>query len=717
MFFAVRLLSGCNWLAKFWFVGHAFCAGHILGEGGFFLVKAGFADYGARMEHEQQIPTPAHVPEILSPAGDTASALAAFAAGADAVYLGLKHFSARMAADNFSTLELSRLVDLAHSEGRRVYVALNTLLKPGDLSAAGRLIKRVCLGAAPDALIVQDLGALDLARQTGFTGGLFLSTLANVTHPLAVQAAHRAGATRVILPREISLDEIRMLDETRPEGLGFELFTHGALCWSVSGRCWWSSYMGGKSGLRGQCVQPCRRVYTQKGKEGRFFSCLDLSLDVLTKTLLPLRGVVSWKLEGRKKGPHYVYYVTTAYRMLRDHGHDPAAKKEALAVLDMALGRPPTRSHFLPQKSAQPTTPDGQTSSGLLAGKVTRDAEGRYIVKPRFELLPRDYLRIGVEDENWHATLPVTRRIPPGGTLTLNLPRHKSPKNGTPVLLIDRREPELTNLLIEWDRRLAKAKERPEVAVDFAYKPPRAVRPEKRLDIALRGSIPKGREAKSGIRPGAVQGLWLSPKAMDSISRTLFARMSWWLPPVIWPDEEESWVRMVHGALRNGARHFVCNEPWQTTLFPHLQDVALTAGPFCNTANAAAIHVLRDMGFKAAFVSPELGGDALLSLPNQSALPLGVVIQGYWPMGIGRHAITPLKLEEPFSSPKGETFWARRYGQNSWIYPAWPLDLTAHRPALEKAGYSMFATLAEWPPQSIGEVKRTSVFNWDVGMI
>ncbi len=657
-----------------------------------------------------------HRPEILSPAGDTASALAAFAAGADAIYLGLKHFSARMAADNFSTLELSRLVDLAHSEGRKVYVALNTLLKPGDLDAAGRLIKRVCLGAAPDALIIQDLGAVELARQTGFTGELFFSTLANVTHPSAVLAAAKAGANRVILPRELSIDELKIMDAARPEGMGFEFFVHGALCYCVSGRCWWSSYMGGKSGLRGRCVQPCRRMYTQKGKQGRFFSCLDLSLDVLVKTLMTLPGIVSWKIEGRKKGPHYVYYATTAYRMLRDHGDDPQLRKEALEILDMALGRPVTRARFLPQKDANPTAVDGQTSSGLLCGKVTRDKEGRFILKPRFELIARDYLRIGVEDEPWHATMPVTRPVPKGGTLTLGLPRHKTPKNNTPVFLIDRREPELTSLLLEWDKRLQAAKARPDAEVAYAWKGGPAAKAQRPLDIVLRGSLPKGRDGKSGIKPGTVQGLWLSPRALESVSRTLFARISWWLPPVIWPDEEEAWQRMVQATVRGGARHFVCNEPWQASLFDPADKAALSAGPFCNTSNAAALTVLQRMGFSAAFVSPELGGDEILALPRQSPLPLGIVLSGYWPMGITRHSVAPLKPEEAFQSPKGEEFWARRYGQNTWIYPAWPLDITAQRAALEKAGYAMFATFAEWPPQSV-EKKRSSPFNWDLGML
>ena len=233
-------------------------------------------------------------PEILAPAGSRESFMAGLAAGADAVYLGLKSFSARLQADNFSPSELASLVDMAHSEGRRVYVAMNTVLKPEELSYAGSLLKVMATRVKPDALIVQDLGALDLARQAGFEGELHLSTLANVTHPAALKAAASLGAKRVILPRELSIDEIKALSDACPPGLELELFVHGALCFCVSGRCYWSSYMGGKSSLRGQCVQPCRRIYKQRSKENSFFSCLDLSLDLLAKTLLPVQKLVSW---------------------------------------------------------------------------------------------------------------------------------------------------------------------------------------------------------------------------------------------------------------------------------------------------------------------------------------------------------------------------------------------------------------------------------------
>ena len=364
-------------------------------------------------------------PEILAPAGDTQSFLAAMAAGADAVYLGLKHFSARMQADNFGSAELSRMVELANENGRRIYVAFNTLVKPDDVPAAGRLIARLARDVKPHGLIIQDPGVLALARQAGYEGGLFLSTLANLTHPASLLAAKELGADRVILPRELSIDEVKQISAACPEGLDLEMFIHGALCWCVSGRCYWSSYMGGKSGLRGRCVQPCRRVYKQRNHSGRFFSCLDLSLDVLAKTITDIPHLSCWKIEGRKKGPHYVYHVVTAYKMLRDNPDDPQARKDAEKILEMALGRPSTRARFLPQRTSEPTSPDSQTSSGRLVGKIQTDAEGRPFFKPHIELISYDYLRVGYEDENWHSTLPVTRRTPKAGTFTLRLPRRR----------------------------------------------------------------------------------------------------------------------------------------------------------------------------------------------------------------------------------------------------------------------------------------------------
>ena len=670
------------------------------------------APYYRYLEPYKHMNTP--LPEILAPAGDMPSFLAALAAGADAVYVGLKHFSARMQAENFSMTELSRMVELAEKHKRRVYVAFNTLVKPQDISAAGNLMARLARDAKPHAIILQEPGLIELARQAGYAGECHLSTLANITHPAALRAAQQLGANRVILPRELSIDEVKSVAEQCPDGLSLEVFVHGALCFVVSGRCYWSSYMGGKSGLRGRCVQPCRRVYSQNKREGRFFSSLDLSLDVLVRTLAPIPAIRSWKIEGRKKGPHYVYHAVSGYKMLRDNGHDPKARKDAEEILEMALGRPATHANFLPQREGRLTEPEGQTSSGKLVGKIRTDENGMPFIKPHQELLPKDYLRVGYEDERWHTALPVTRRVPKAGVLTLKLARHKIPKAGTPVFLIDRREPELMRLIGLWKKDLDSCPGKASTAVDFQPLMPPVAKTVSRPDILLRSSIPTGMETRS--KKQSTLALWLTAKALHDVSRTVSSRMSWWLPPVIWPNEEEAWQRHVKEAHRSGIRSFVCNAPWQSALFAGLE-ADLVAGPFCNAANAMTLNAFAKLGFKAAFVSPELSREELLLLPKQSPLPLGMVIAGFWPMGIARHEPHGLRHNEVFTSPKRESFWMRKYGQNTWIYPSWPMNLTMHRQELKAAGYGFFAIMDEHPPKGVGETERPGLFNWNTDLL
>jgi putative protease len=472
-------------------------------------------------------------------------------------------------------------------------------------------------------------------------------------------------------------------------------------------------------------VQPCRRVYRQKGREGRFFASQDLSLDSLARRLLSLPRLRAWKIEGRKKGPHYVYYVTTAYRLLRDAGQDRASVGQALEILDMALGRPGERTFFLrkfPEQSASSAAGKNvQTGSGLFIGSVGPPGAGGHAFQPRIPLLPRDFLRIGHEDEPWHCTLSVPGRVPDGGILRLRLPRGKHPQADTPVFLIDRQAPELLALLKEWEKNLASSTSSGNgveedvtslCAVPPVPAPPSGSRPR---DLKLRASLPHGREA--GTPGGATLGLWLSPKAVREVSRTLYSRISWWLPPVIWPEEEALLSRLIAGICRDGARHLVCNAPWQIAFFPNPANMVLTAGPFCNIANTAALEVLRRAGFAGAVISPELGEADILSLPALSPLPLGIVISGFWPVGISRRAAHPVSPRDPFSSPRNEAFWLRRYGPHTWIYPAWPLDLTAHRPALERAGYALFITMPDTPPGTLAQPPRPGEFNWRGGVL
>ncbi len=642
-------------------------------------------------------------PEILAPAGDSESFLAALAAGADAVYCGLKHFSARMEADNFALAELAALTALAHEEGRRVYVAMNTLLKPGDLSPAGRLLDRLARVVAPDALIFQDMALVELTRQTGFEGELHLSTLAAASPSRGMSLAAAMGIRRVVLPRELSLDEIKTVARALPPGLELEVFVHGALCYAVSGRCSWSSLLGGKSGLRGRCLQPCRRRYHRKGEFASLFSCDDLGIGVLARLLLAVPAVRAWKIEGRRKGPHFVFHTVRAYQLIRDQGHDPQARREAEDLLVLALGRPQTRYRFLGHKPRSPLAVRPHTASGLLVGMVQGGAKPHVVL--REELLPGDLLRVGVEDAGGAFTIPVRRAIPKGGRL--DLPR---PAQGKPVFLIDRRPPELGRILRQWRERLPEPPQTP--ASSFCPTVP-AYRPQGRASRPVAMEV--WRRLPQNLGRQGEHGIWFSPGVERRFSRTLFRRLWWWLPPIIWPEEEVPYAEHLADIERLGGRRFVLGAPWQRALISARSEA--WAGPFCHLANPLALAMVERLGCAGAFVSPELDAESFLALPTTSPLPLGIVQGGMLPACVARIRADAVRDGEPLTSPKGEVFWTQLHGGLFWVYPNWELDLSPYQETLRRAGYRVFATLHEWIPKTVPRKERAGLWNWEVGLV
>ncbi len=649
------------------------------------------------------------VPSILAPAGSKPSFLAALAAGAEAIYCGLKQFTARMEAKNFTLAELTALVELAHAKGTRVFVTLNTLIKPDELDEAGKLLDRLRRQVKPDAVIVQDLAMAQLVRQSGFAGQVIWSTLANVTFPAALPSLRgRLPIDSLVLPRELNIDEIKLMAAACPPELGLEVFIHGALCYAVSGRCYWSSFLGGKSGLRGRCVQPCRRNYAQEGPAGRYFSCLDLSVDVLVKVLRAIPQIRAWKIEGRKKGPHYVYYIVSGYRLLRDHPGDPQAKKDGLHFIERALGRPGTHYHFLPQRPQVPIDVGEQTGSGLLLGRV-KGAARHLSFNPREELLAGDLLRIGYEDAPGHRIERIGRGVPKGGRYTIAPAAGPIPK-GTPVFLVDRREKALEDLLAGLEAELPAAPPEPSRPSAFQVRLPRPARvSHPAVEIQVFRSAPRS-------APAGRTGLWLSGKALEGLPSGALRSAWWWLPPVIFPDDEPETIRLIQTVLDRGARSFVVNAPWQTALFTGFPGLKLWAGPFCNLANPLALETAAGLGIVGAIVSPELGSGDLLGLPGRSPLPLGIVVSGHWPLCIARTVARELELERPFRSPKGEEAWTARYESLYWVFPNWRLDLRDRQEQLLRAGFSLFVQLEEPVPKSVTLKERPGLWNWNIGM-
>ncbi len=253
-------------------------------------------------------------PEILAPAGAPESIPAAVRAGADAVYLGVRRFSARAGAGNFDAGDLAAAVRYCHARGVRVYLALNTLLTDSELPDALRVAQAAC--ALPvDAVLVQDMGLARLLRSRAPRLRLHASTQTGVHTAAGAKALCRAGFRRVVLARELSLPEVAAIHRACP--IELEVFVHGAQCMSVSGQCYFSAVLGSRSGNRGQCAQPCRLPFSAPGGTGHDLSLKDLSL-ISRAEELARAGAVSLKIEGRLKRPEYVAAAARACRLSVD---------------------------------------------------------------------------------------------------------------------------------------------------------------------------------------------------------------------------------------------------------------------------------------------------------------------------------------------------------------------------------------------------------------
>ncbi|MBN1418773.1 MAG: U32 family peptidase [Planctomycetes bacterium] len=309
-------------------------------------------------------------PELLAPAGDPEAFAAAIEAGADAVYLGLQRLSARARARNFSGAELDRAIAIAHARGRRVYVTLNTVVLQAELRAALRLVAESAARGA-DAAIVQDLGLARAIAQEVPEIELHASTQLCAHNLEGARSLAALGARRVILARELRLDEVERIVEESP--IGIEIFIHGALCFCVSGACLFSSFLGGFSGNRGWCTQPCRRAYEALGREGHFFSMADLSsIEAIGRIRrMPLAGL---KIEGRMKSADYVGRVVRVYRTLLDVPDErlPDAIAEAKESLRGIRVRSYTPGFLGGAASDSLTRPHIPGYTGRFIGKIER---------------------------------------------------------------------------------------------------------------------------------------------------------------------------------------------------------------------------------------------------------------------------------------------------------------------------------------------------------
>lgn len=335
--------------------------------------------------------------ELLAPAGTLPAFEAALQEGADAVYIGAPGLNARALARDFSFGEIAAMTRFAHAKEKKLYVAMNSLMKESEVRLALETLATLAK-IGPDALILQDLGILHLVRRFFPDFPIHASTLMTVNTARAVNYLKTMGFQRIVLARELSLEEIGAIH--RHSDVDLEIFIHGAMCFSYSGLCRFSSLHGGKSSLRGQCVQPCRRRYdwlpsgkrsatANFGKGGGYlFSMNDLSgIDHLAA--VRAAGVVCLKIEGRLKSVEYVRNAVRAYRLALDALDARPEQRQGMLTaarqcLEDAMGRKRSTGFFITGREGELIIPRLSGSIGEVVGKVVRvdEPKGKWATAP-----------------------------------------------------------------------------------------------------------------------------------------------------------------------------------------------------------------------------------------------------------------------------------------------------------------------------------------------
>ncbi|MCD4794950.1 MAG: U32 family peptidase [Bacteroidales bacterium] len=336
--------------------------------------------------------------ELLLPAGNTETFNAALEGGADAVYLGLKHFNAREKADNFTNQQIPVLIKLAHQKNCKVYITLNTVVKNNELSELLDVLDFL-QKAKPDAVIIQDWGVYQIIKKHYPELTVHASTQMANHNSLGANFSYQKKFERVILARELSLHELEELNKKTK--IETEVFVHGALCYSFSGMCNFSSFLGGHGANRGLCSQVCRRLFKSEEDQKYYFSLKDNQQIENIHDIIDA-GVDSLKIEGRLKSSDYVYKVARAYRSVID---DKKNLPLALEHLKTETGRNKT-SYFLGNDLSDVITYESP-NTGLFMGKILKLTNEGFEFDTEFELDKNFRIRIKHPIKDEQANLKV----------------------------------------------------------------------------------------------------------------------------------------------------------------------------------------------------------------------------------------------------------------------------------------------------------------------
>jgi putative protease len=570
-------------------------------------------------------------PELLAPAGSINAFERALEAGADAVYIGAPALNARALSRDFSLGEIGAMVQFAHEKGVKLYLAANSLLKESEIPQALETLAML-EELQPDALIIQDLGVYNLCRKYFPDLRLHASTLLGAHNSLAVRQFEKMGFERVVLARELTIKEIGAI--ARKSQVELEVFVHGALCFSYSGLCLFSSYLGGKSGLRGRCVQPCRRRYQWKQpgeKPGYHFSMNDLSSIDHVHELLQA-GISSLKIEGRLKSSHYVASVVKAYRMVIDAGiEDRSILDHAEELLNQAMGRKTSQGYFSTAESNELISPYHSGNIGLYLGQAGKGTgKGRVSLVLKQPLQVGDRLRLHQEDTGERVAFTLRN-------VTINGRKVSQAKPGEAIIL------EVPAVVMKGDSlykvasRTAREAEKVQSGVDpsrFNKRTKKLLQKTKKKVSAIQQSLAT---AQAGRRKKTVAGLRrkrgtaavvplldikiddlqvlkfrlpvMPEQLLVELNRKTYNdfqhqkktvkkyhnRMVWCLPPVIQENEISFFINSINQLIRDNFSNWQIGHVGQLLLFDRKVRLNLSGDYSLNVLNSQGLYVLKDL--------------------------------------------------------------------------------------------------------------------------
>lgn len=659
--------------------------------------------------------------EILAPCGDLACLEAAVRSGADAVYFGSGNFNARRNAGNFDGEKLGEAIAYCRVRGVKTHITLNTLLSDTELPAA-LAVAQAAASAGADALIVQDLGLVRQIRRRIPELALHASTQMTVHDVNGLRIAKRLGFSRAVLSRELSAKEIENICRVAKEiGIEIEVFAHGALCMSVSGQCYMSSVIGGRSGNRGLCAQPCRLPFSAGGSGKYALSLKDMShLNAINE--LSALGVTSFKIEGRMKTPEYVAAAVTAAREARDEGH---VSEPTETLLRSVFSRSGFTNGYLTGKRTDMFGIRTETDKALTAATE----------KELHELYRREYQRIGVDCTLSLRTGSAASLQICDGTNTVEIcgstvsaasdrpldqdfaERQLSRMGGTPFYLRSLAletdgsafvpPAELNNLRRQALEMLTELRQRPPEVHFAEYADDDLTAVEHTLtDVVARftDTLPTD---LSGIRRAYLP--W-------SADRKLFERLQNEVPevgvelPRTYFGNSETLRKRLEELKNQGISRALC-ETGAAIQIAVEHSLQVDCGMFSQIMNSSAVASLQDLGAETTIVSFENTLDQVAALHTE--LPLGIVGYGYLPLMLVR--CCPLKEERNCAGCKGghitdrlgKQFFVRCRDGASEIFNCVPIYMGDRKRELRNVDFALLyftredtetidAVLADW---------------------